>query len=40
MKFANEMDTILLEEIMASSHKFKQINALSECIVYMQNVWC
>ncbi len=30
MKYANEMDTILLVEIMNSSHKFKQINAVSE----------
>ncbi len=32
MRFANEMDTILLEEIMSSSHKFKQINTISECV--------
>ena len=32
MKFANEMDTIFLEEIAAASHQFKQVNALSEYV--------
>jgi len=32
MKFAMKMDSILLEEIMSSSPRFKQINGLSKSI--------